>query len=576
MQDPPTVLILTVLKGPDKGRRFELPDDEPQQIGRSGESLPLTDQTISRRHAELTPDEGRWYITDLQSANGTFVNGKRVEGRRRLNSGDQVRTGNTLMVFGRDAQAMGRSQGVRVRGKREIDAVVEAAVPSNEDSMIMAVPDPGAAAVVQLRVVYELTQLLGSELDRQRLLERVMVVVFEHFQADRGFILLLEGPDNRPVPVVVRHRRQQPGVHQPPITVSRTIVQHVLKKNEGVLSSNAMADKRFASGESVQRYAIRSALCVPIQFKDRLFGVIYLDSQVANYTYTEDQLRLLTAVGVQTGLALSNEDLYRGRVQRERLAAVGQTVAALSHSIKNIIQGLRGGAEVVELGLRKDNMNIVKGGWEIVARNLERISNLTMNMLAFSKTRRPELELTSVPRIIEDAVALVQRQFDAKKVALITEFEPDMPPLPMDPTGMHQAVLNLLSNALEAVQPESGVVTLRCDYAGAEQPLRLSVADNGAGMDAQTRENLFEPFYSTKGMRGTGLGLVVTKKVVEEHSGTIEIDSSPGKGTTLTLIIPTTVRDNAASAETLSPASPPAPAVSNSPGRPGAAPEPES
>src|SRR3989304_1595041 len=90
----PPVLILTVLHGPDKGKRFELPDHEPQLIGRSSEAIPIADQTISRRHCELTPDNGRWYINDLESSNGTYVNGLRVIARRRLEAGDQIRTGN--------------------------------------------------------------------------------------------------------------------------------------------------------------------------------------------------------------------------------------------------------------------------------------------------------------------------------------------------------------------------------------------------------------------------------------------------------------------------------------------------
>src|SRR5690606_11569715 len=105
--------------------------------------------------------------------------------------------------------------------------------------------------------------------------------------------------------------------------------------------------------DSVRAYGIRSVLCVPIKFKDKLYGVIHLDSKIANYTYTDDQLLLLTAIGVQTGLAIARAQLYAQRLHQEKLAVVGQTVASLSHSIKNIIQGLRGGAEVVEIGMRK-------------------------------------------------------------------------------------------------------------------------------------------------------------------------------------------------------------------------------
>ncbi len=528
------MLILTVFQGPDKGRRFELPDNEPQVIGRSSEALPLTDQSISRRHAELTPDNGRWLINDQESSNGTFVNGQRVTRRRLLHPGDQIRTGQTLMLFGQEAAAA-RQHGVRVARSGEMDVAVTSTVASNEDSMILAVPEPSEAAAVQLKVIYELTQLIGSTLEQQELLERVMDLIFEYFQADRGFVLLMGENREKPDPAVVRHRVKPKRKQESQITVSKTIVQHVVSKGEGVLSANAMTDKRFSSGDSVQNYAIRSAMCVPIKFKDRLFGVIHVDSQIANFTYTEDQLRLLTAIGMQTGLALANATLYAERLQRERLAAVGQTVASLSHSIKNILQGMRGGADVVDLGLKKDNMKVVRSGWEIVSRNLERIYGLTMNMLAYSKQRMPEMELTNLSKLLEEVVALVQQQYDNREVALIVDFDQDMPPIPVDPAGVHQAVLNLLHNALDAVPMKIGAVSMRSEYDAEGQRARIHVIDNGPGIDPENRRRLFEPFYSTKGQRGTGLGLVVTKKIVEEHGGTIDVHSVPSQGTTITL-----------------------------------------
>ena len=141
------MLILTVIQGPDKGRRFELPDNEPQLIGRSSEALPLSDQTISRRHAELTPDDGKWYIRDLKSANGTFVNGNRLTYRRMLQLGDQVRTGSTLFTYGRETP-VARANPVRMARKGEMDVNIEHTVASNEDSMILAVPEPSEAAVL--------------------------------------------------------------------------------------------------------------------------------------------------------------------------------------------------------------------------------------------------------------------------------------------------------------------------------------------------------------------------------------------------------------------------------------------
>ena len=583
------MLILTVIQGPDKDRRFELPDHEPQQIGRSSEALPLADRTISRRHAELTPDDGSWILRDLQSSNGTFVNGVRVIEPRLLRNGDQIRAGTTLLVFGEDPRAQQRRlQRVKPLSREEVEVSLQHQVPSNDDSMIMSSPEPTQSAQFQLNVIYDLVNLIGNVRDKQELFERVMEVVFDHFDADRGFVLVDEqlvepgggatpapagagvpvsptatGGNGAPnvVPVVVRRRHDQltgqpaPG-ERGPVPYSKTIVDYVLRRGVGVLTSNAMSDSRFASGDSVQGLHIHSAMCVPIRYKDRMYGVLHLDSKIANYTYTEDQLALLTAIGVQTGLALANLRLIDARLRSERLAAVGQTVASLSHSIKNILQGLRGGADVVELGLRKQNMPVVNSGWEIVGRNLERIYELTMNMLAFSKQRRPEFEMIQLNPLLEEVVALIQPQAEKRKVAVLCDFADDLPPLPLDGGGIHQAVLNLLSNALDAVEVETGVITVKTGFDAASDQTLITVADNGQGMSEATRARLFEPFHSTKGLRGTGLGLVVTQKIVREHGGTIRVDSVPDGGTTFTVELPISIGAAPSSADTHGPFTP--------------------
>lgn len=531
------MLILEVIQGPEKGRRFELPDDEPQMIGRSSESLPLSDPTISRRHAELTPNDGRWIIRDLQSANGVYVNGQRIARPAMLSGGDQVRCGKTLMVFGRAPGTARRP--IHMVGGDRMDAEVEKSAPSNDDSLVMAVPEPSAAALDHLRVVYDLMRLVGSSFDRRELFERVMDLIFEHFQADRGFILLHRGSHEQMEPMVVRHRLVPRDAQQPPdIRVSRTIVQHVMEHAEGVLSSNAMTDRRFSAGDSVQALGIRSAICVPIQFREQTFGVIHIDSQVANYTFTEDQLRLLTAVGAQAGLALENVRLYEQEVHNARMAAVGETVANVSHSIKNILQAMRGGAEVVELGLRKADLQIIGNGWDILSRNLDRIYQLTMNMLAYSKQREPEVEMTQLPTLLREVAELVQSEYDQRQVALITDLDDQMPPIPVDGSGIHQAAMNLLTNALEAAPEQTGAVTLRCEYDPSRELAVLSVSDNGAGIETDDPDRVFTPFYSTKGQRGTGLGLAVTRKIVQEHGGRIHARSEQGRGTTFIIELP--------------------------------------
>jgi signal transduction histidine kinase/pSer/pThr/pTyr-binding forkhead associated (FHA) protein len=532
------MLVLDVLQGPDRGMKFGLPDDEPQLIGRSSEALPLTDTTVSRRHAELTPDSGRWFLRDLESANGTFVNGQQVPAEGiELVPGDQIRIGSTLMVF-----AIGPDDGPADRidlvGPGQMDVTVEHRVNANEDSMILAEPDPVKAAADHLRVIYELTALTATTLDRRTMLDGVMQLIFEEFRPDHGFILLkADAADARSAlePVVVCYR--DPSTRRPDkrLPISQTIVQHVMTGGDGILSTNAMTDTRFAAGDSVRDYGIRSAICVPVPTGERIAGVICIDSSLANFTFTENQLRLLNAMGRHTGLALSNTELVSSRMQTERLAAIGQTVAWLSHSIKNILQGLRGGADAVELALNKGDLSLAAEGWPILTRNLDRIYGLTLNMLAYSKQRELELELAPLKRTVEDAAQLVQPLCDRKRVGLILDLAEDVPPIPADPNALHQALMNLLTNAVEAVPARTGVVTVQTRYLPDRHEARIVVSDNGPGIPPERQREVFEAFWSTKGQRGTGLGLAVTRKIVEEHGGRLDLESSSGEGAVFTI-----------------------------------------
>jgi len=552
------VLTLIVLQGPDKGRRFELPD-APAVVGRESRQLPLSDNAVSRRHCELLPDGGEWIIRDLGSANGTYINGIRVAGPHPLKAGDQIRVGRTLMVFGAQPGVSRTSSGnVKLAGEESgMDSAIMATIPSSEDSMVLAVPEPAAAAMSNLRILYRLGATLGSNFDVDQVLEVVMDLVFEHVKADKGIAFLLDPQKEELIPKIVRQREEAEarkaedalipveGGGAEKIHASRTIINHVLKTGEGVLSSNAMADRRFSKGKSVQNLGIRSALCVPIKARrmdgkagEEILGVIYVDSSVRNYTYAPDQLRLLTAIGLQAGLAIQNAKLYKAALQGERMAAVGETTAALSHSIKNILQALRGGADVVEMGLKAGNLQQIGKGWGIVDRNLEKIYNLTMNLLAYSRPREPRLEQVNPRRIIDDCVELIASPASEKGVMVVADVADDVPAAPMDPDGIHQVLMNLLSNALDAVESGNGLVRVVCRYDPQDRQILIDVIDNGTGIPPSMMKHMFELFHSTKGNRGTGLGLAVARKIVEEHEGSISVQSKPGEGTTFTVRLP--------------------------------------
>ncbi|MBN1765628.1 MAG: FHA domain-containing protein [Sedimentisphaerales bacterium] len=528
---------LYVLQGSDKGKTIDV-TYSPCLLGRGSEDVPLTDNTISRRHAELVKKKNdTWVIHDLNSANGTYVNGVKVSKFLELKQGDQIRCGASLLVFGgvRSSGIAGQLGGLKIDEEGNIiESSIMATVPSLDDSVIIAGPET-SNAVGNLRLLYELSTAINSIFDRQQLLEKVMDMIFDNLPADRGFILIRENDDEEAKPVVVRYRSQD---ETGEIMVSHTIVDHVLQNKEGVICSNAMRDPRFAKGKSVQNYAIRSALCVPITVRDKIMGVISVDTTVATHTYAGEQLRLLTAIGFQTGLALEHARLYQAGVQAERLAAAGETIAYLSHGIKNILQSLQSAADMVEMGLSKNKISMAQKGWAIMQRNLTKIQNLVLNMLAFSKVRQPHLVLTQLNHLISESLEMLTNHADEKQIALISDLDDHLPAIAIDPDGIQQVVLNLILNALDAVEETRGVITVKTSYDSNSQLAILSVSDNGMGIEANQLSGIFRAFQSSKGHGGTGLGLAVVQRIVEEHHGSVSVESTPREGTTFIIKLP--------------------------------------
>jgi len=552
------VATLTVVLGPDKGRIFNFQTDSAL-IGRGSQAVGLTDSSVSRRHAELRREGGRWVMVDLKSTNGTYVNNKRIEETIELKPGDKIRMGGTLLLWGGDDAAV-RSRDpssaadlVDLDAGREPDVSVLSSVASNDDSVILASP-AAADAVRAWKVMSQLADAIGSVSSAEELNERVMDILTAEVPVNRGFILMKsEGGEFSPR--VVRYRN--PADAQDPITTSRTIINHVVSHRAGVLCSNALSDERFGGRRrsgSLQAFTLRSVVCAPIMTRDEVMGVIHVDCPMSMHIYTEEQMRLVTAIGRMSGLAIENARLIGQRMETARLAATGQAVASLSHAIKNILHGMQGGADVVDMGLARHQIATIDQGWQIVQRNVERVYNLTLNMLAYSKEREPRMEMVQLNQIVKDAIGLMTRRASDKAAAVVPDLEEPFPATPLDVDGIQQVVLNILGNALDAAPKSGGVVRVMTRYDASANAAVLTVGDNGPGIAAEQMAHLFEPFRSTKGHGGTGLGLAVAKKVVEEHRGTIELKSEPGAGTLVRIVLPAIERPGEDSMATVAPA----------------------
>lgn len=546
---------LFVIRGNDQGTRFEL-EGSVITIGRdSSNTVQLHDSGVSRHHAEIRRVENRFRLVDLNSSNGTLVNGKRIQ-EHWLNSGDQIQMGRTLMLFTSPPEDAERDApwNVSITAEPEAERSQIVSVVSQEEGNRLitgqGVPEDSwlAQARRNLEIVYHTALAASHTLDIEQLLNRIMDLIFEWVEADRGCIMLVDPDTGKLVPKV---RRVRKGVVAPEkLIISQTILDYVRERNEGVLTSDARHDERWDSGASIVQAGIREAICVPMQGRYGVVGVIYIDTSTSPQEiirrgqvnkFTQDHLMLMIAIGHQAALAVEDTHYYLAMVQAERLAAIGQTIATLSHHIKNILQGIRGGGYLIELGLQQHDEDLIRKGWAIVEKNQAKISGLVMDMLTFSKEREPDLQPSDLHQLIADIVELMQARAEESRVEFGWRKESEIPTLVFDPEGIHRAVLNLVTNAFDAVAdcPEPRRVQITTRYDPAQAKVWITVEDNGPGIPSDMLDKIFSPFVSLKkGSKGTGLGLPVSQKIVQEHGGRILVESHPGQGTRFTVELP--------------------------------------
>ncbi len=262
---------------------------------------------------------------------------------------------------------------------------------------------------------------------------------------------------------------------------------------------------------------------------------------------TTELLKQYTS-GLEQKVAQYRRELERAQeelLRQERLATIGETVAGLAHYIKNILNALRGGAYKVNSALAKADWPLLQEGWNMVQRNMERISQLALDLLDFSKERIPEKSPCSPVELVSEVVKILQPTAEEQGIRVISRLE-DVGEAYWDKKGIHGVLLNLGTNALDACKfhPDRArefCIEFRLALergSSGEQRILLQVSDNGCGMDQGAKEKVFSRFFSTKGGQGTGLGLLLARKIVEEHGGSISFESQQGQGTTFQVLLP--------------------------------------
>ena len=246
------------------------------------------------------------------------------------------------------------------------------------------------------------------------------------------------------------------------------------------------------------------------------------------------------------GMALSIQDLseiknlQNEKLEAERLAAVGQTVAGLAHGIKNLITALEGGMYMLNTGFGKNNLGRIEKGIDMLTRNIDRIGLFVKAFLGFSRGREINAALSTPGDISREVVHMYASSAQNHGIKLSHEQVSEIEPAPIDYESMHECLTNLVGNAIDACIVSDNNTRLKVNVRVFEEDgvIIYEVTDNGCGMDYEVKKKVFTNFFTTKGLGGSGLGLLMTKKIIQEHGGFIEYESEPGQGTVFRIRLP--------------------------------------
>jgi len=276
------------------------------------------------------------------------------------------------------------------------------------------------------------------------------------------------------------------------------------------------------------------------------------DGKLRNILLTLTQLR--NSSGDVIGTICFSKDITKEKrlqkklMQSERFAAIGEVFTGLQHSMKNMLNACKGGSYMVRTGLAKDNRVMLEEGWEMVQEGINRLTDMSSDMLRYVKEWKPRSEIVNVSDMLSDIYGVIKQTAQDKGVKFSLENTVDLPNVNGDTKMIHSAVMDIVSNALDAClwkdydNNEQPAVKMKA-YSVGQDNLVIEIQDNGCGMTDDIKRNIFHPFFSTKSKAGTGLGLAITSRMINSHNGKIDVESQLNVGTTFKIVLPLSVEN---------------------------------
>ncbi len=512
-------------------------------IGRhTASDITLSFMVVSRQHARIEHHEDAVILTDLNSSNGTLINNRRIKSRS-LEEGDVISFGNIEFYYTHESsEERKKKRDTTIQMISSEHDRVSTILTTKESSQTVDLLEATTKvrdrasflkASMRLGTLYKLSDLMRTVPNEKIILERVMDLIFEVLPADRGVVFIPSSISDKDFePVIVKHRF--PPSEDRSIPISRTLIEKCHKEQVAVLSRDARRDPRFSKSDSIQVHDIRSTMCVPLVAKDQVLGVLHIDTKESVHAFTGDDLTFLSSLANELAVWLNYLRLQEEMIRNERMAAIGQTITGIAHNVKNILLLSKGGSQLMDRCLENGSLDTVKENWGIIRRAIDSISNLVQDMLDYSRSSTVEKIPYDVNALIRDTCKTFEQELIEKHIEVQLDLDDSLSTFLIDAKGFEKCLLNLITNSCEALTHQHGKISISTQLTF-EKALVIKFRDNGAGIPPDRIHKIFYPFFTTKGLRGTGIGLAMTKKFIDDMGGKITVESTEEEGTTFTI-----------------------------------------
>lgn len=388
-------------------------------------------------------------------------------------------------------------------------------------------------------LLHDFTKAIQNNIEPDEVLEKAAVIGLKLTNANNVIIALYDNILNE---LYCRFCRSQSTQFENDFfrfEMGKGFVGWVAKNRKTIRLKNARNDNRFDPEIDKQNLnEVTSVLSVPMMFQGNLKGVLQVTNKVSKSSFSKTDEYKLSVLAAQIAGLIENNRLLEENLSQSLLSHIGQNIANSAHGIKNILNNIDGGTFIVERGVSGQHMDMVDKGWEIMKRNSFRLRELVLDMLLFSRPSKPEYISCDINKICRDVYELIKEKAKQEFVEIVLRLDTTLAQVLIDPKGIYRAILNLVSNALSSFkEKENRLVRIETKNSD-EKDFQIIICDNGAGISDENLNHIFDVFFTTKGSKGTGLGLPVTKKIIIEHNGSIDVTSNLNDGTVFTITLP--------------------------------------